>query len=76
MALTKIDQVDYTAMGDIDQTGDSATDFRRAIESAEQDAPGTRYYPDWSKWFGYYKVIPDAASIYPIHLRCLPDNVP
>ena len=33
-----------------------------AIDSAEQDQPGTIYTPEWSKWFGYYKVIPELAA--------------
>lgn len=50
-------------MNDIDQTGDIVTDFRRTITSAEQTYPGTTYYPDWSKWFGIYKAIPDIHAV-------------
>jgi hypothetical protein len=33
------------------------------IDSSEQDFPGTKYTCDWSKWFGYYKTIPELAAV-------------
>jgi len=63
MTDTRITEAEYTSMNTIDQTSETATDFRRTITSAEQDYPGTRYYPNWSKWFGYYKVTPDIHAV-------------
>ena len=63
MADLNVSSADYTAMDAIDQTSESVTDFRRAVQPAEQDYPGTRYYPSWSKWFGYYKTIPQIQSV-------------
>lgn len=63
MAETKLPSADYTAMNDIDQTSETETDFRRTIETAEQDSPGTVYYPDWSKWWGYYKDVPELQAV-------------
>lgn len=63
MSETRFSSADYTAMNDIDQTTESATDFRRVIDSAVQDLPGTRYYPNWNKWFGVYKVVPDIHAV-------------
>lgn len=63
MARTKISQADYTAMNAIDQTSETATDFRRTVDSAQQDIPGTRYYPRWSTWYGYYKHIPELQAV-------------
>ena len=63
MADQRITEAQLTAMEDIDQTTDSATDFKRVISTAEQDHPGTKYYPDWRKWFGYYKVIPELQAV-------------
>lgn len=33
------------------------------INSAEQDVAGNNYTPDWSKWYGYYKVIPELQAV-------------
>ena len=63
MPETKISQANYTAMNGIDQTSEDKTDFRRTIDTAQQDFPGTRYYPDWEKWWGIYKVIPDIHAL-------------
>lgn len=63
MAETRISSVDTTGMDAKDQTDETATDFRRSIATAEQDSPGTRYYPDWSKWFGYYKNVPMLQAV-------------
>lgn len=63
MSKMGIGQADYTAMNSIDQTTETATTFRRAVSTAEQDSPGTSYCPDWSKWFGYYKVIPELQAV-------------
>ena len=63
MAVERIDSTETTDMRNIDQTTQTATDFRRAILTAEQDFPGTRYYPDWSKWFGYYKTVPELQAV-------------
>lgn len=62
MARTDISAADYTAMNVIDQTSETPTDFRRIVDTAEQDLPGVRYYPAWSKWFGYYKNIPELQA--------------
>ncbi len=62
MADTRIDAADYTAMNSKDQTGETPTDFRRAVPTAEQDFPGTKYATDWAKWFGYYKSIPELQA--------------
>lgn len=58
MATGRISSADYTAMDSVDQTEETVTDFRRTIAVSEQDRPGTTYYPNWSKWFGYYKNVP------------------
>ena len=63
MAETKISEAITTSMRDIDQTDQTATDFRRVIDSSQQDSPGQRYYPNWNKWFGIYKVIPDIHAV-------------
>ena len=34
-----------------------------SVDSAEQDTAGTNYICDWSKWFGYYKAIPELQSV-------------
>jgi len=62
MAETKISSADATDMRNIDQTSDTATDFRRTVDTAIQDYPGTKYYPDWAKWFGFYKNIPELQA--------------
>lgn len=51
MADTKVSTADYTDMTNI--VG------QRTVEIAQQDYPGYRYSPDWTKWFGYYKTIPE-----------------
>ena len=63
MADARVTPADYTAMNAIDQTSETTTSFRRTISSAEQDLPGTRYSPDWSKWFGYYKAVPELQAV-------------
>ena len=63
MADRRISEGINTSMNNIDQTSETATDFRRVIDSAQQDFPGTRYYPDWNKWYGIYKVIPDVHAV-------------
>jgi len=37
--------------------------FETSVNSAEQDTPGTSFMPNWSKWFGYYKVIPELQAV-------------
>lgn len=63
MADTRISSIDYTAMNEIDQTSETQTDFRRVVEQESQDQPGTMYYPDWSKYYGVYKNIPEVQSV-------------
>lgn len=63
MAELGISSADYTAMNAINQKTETQTDFRRTVLSAEQSTPGVRYTPEWSKWFGYYKVIPELQSV-------------
>lgn len=63
MADELISEAVVTTMRDINQSADSRTDFRRAIPSVEQDRPGVKYYPQWSKWFGYYKTIPELQAV-------------
>ena len=46
-----------------DTTGMDAAVEARSVDSAEQDAPGTRYTPDWSKWFGYYKDVAELQAV-------------
>lgn len=55
MANTRISAVDTTDM----------TNQRTvySVSSAEQDAPGANYYPPWSKWYGYYKTIPELQAV-------------
>ena len=59
----RLSQAEYTGMKNVDQTAETQTDFRRTIPIEEQDSPGVRYYPSWSKWFGYYKNVPDAHAV-------------
>lgn len=63
MGNLDISQVITTGMRDIDTTSQTTTDFRRVIDPSEQDFPGTRYYPDWAKWFGYYKTVPELQAV-------------
>lgn len=63
MAETRISAAQYTAMDSIDQTSETKTDFRRTVDTETQDYPGTRFYPDWKKWFGYYKNIPEVQAV-------------
>lgn len=63
MARTRVDDVVTTGLDDIDQTAETKTDFRRTITTAEQDIPGTKYTPNWSKWFGYYKTVPELQAV-------------
>jgi len=63
MAETRLESADYTAMNSINQTEETETDFRRTVPTAQQDYPGTRYYPNWKKWFGYYKNIPEVQAV-------------
>jgi len=63
MGTERIDEVEYTGMNVLDQTTQTQTDFRRTVSSDQQDTPGTRYYPDWNRWFGYYKIIPDVHAV-------------
>src|SRR3990167_7839502 len=46
-----------------DTTGMATAVEARSVDSAEQDAPGTRYTPDWSKWFGYYKDVAELQAV-------------
>lgn len=59
---TRVSEAELTDMHNINQTAETPTDFRRTISTAEQDMPGVRYYPQWSKWFGYYKDIPELQA--------------
>ena len=63
MPKIKISSADYTAMNSIDQTSETQSTFRRAVTSAEQDTPGVKYTPEWSKWFGYYKSVPELQAV-------------
>jgi len=63
MADTRISAVDYTNLNNKDQTSETRTDFRRVIETAEQDLPGSTFYPNWSKWFGFYKKVPELQAV-------------
>ena len=63
MPTERLQQADTTSMRDIDQTTQIDTDFRRQVPVAEQDRPGTRYNPDWAKWFGYYKTVPMLQAV-------------
>jgi len=63
MTRSRVGGADYTAMNAKDQTGETPTDFRRAIAAAEQDYPGTSYYPNWSKWFGYYRDVAELQAV-------------
>lgn len=50
----RIGSADYTDMTNVVD--------KIAVSTAEQDAPGGSYTPEWSKWFGFYKVIPELAA--------------
>lgn len=65
MSRARVSKADYTAMSDIDQTEEkyTDTDFRRVVPSEEQDYPGIKYYPNWKKWFGFYKNIPELQAM-------------
>lgn len=63
MTESNVTEILSTSMNAIDQTTQAQTDFRRTVSSDQQDTPGTRYYPDWNKWYGYYKVIPDIHAV-------------
>lgn len=63
MPETRIDAAVTTSMDAKDQTAETVSDFRRTISVSEQDQPGTRYYPDWAKWFGYYKNVPELQAV-------------
>jgi hypothetical protein len=63
MTDKRITEAELTDMRNVDQTGDSATDFRRTVPTEVQSTPGVRHYPNWSKWFGYYKNIPDVQAV-------------
>ena len=62
MSTLGVDAADYTAMNSIDQTSQTPTDFKRTVNSAVQDHPGSTYTIDWAKWFGYYKNIPELQA--------------
>ena len=63
MTDTRISSADYTNLNVKDQTNETPTDFRRSVNSEQQDTPGTRYFIDWAKWFGYYKNIPELQAV-------------
>ena len=62
MPDTRIDAAITSAMNEKDQTDETATDFRRGVSEKQQDSPGTKYRPDWNKWYGYYKQIPELQA--------------
>lgn len=63
MADQRITEAELTSMENIVQTTDTPTDFRRQIDAVAQDQPGTKYYPKWTKWFGYYKAVPELQAV-------------
>lgn len=64
MSFMRIGSGDYTAMNDIDQTTETTTNFRRTVDTAEQDIPGFDWTnANYSKWFGYYKNIPELQAV-------------
>lgn len=63
MAEKRTDAIDITDMTNLSQKSARDLSFERSIPSATQDIPGDDYTPDWDKWFGYYKTIPELQAV-------------